>query len=115
MKITIKQLRSLIRECINESTDERPFDDWLDELTVLCQASKEELLDQLGDGPAEAFERGLDPYDYYSKEAKSELSSSAGPEREICSMCNGSGEGMADGTRCRTCKGSGEVYGESVD
>jgi hypothetical protein len=24
-----------------------------------------------------------------------------------CSVCNGSGEGMYDGTRCRSCKGSG--------
>lgn len=28
----------------------------------------------------------------------------------ICGSCNGSGEGRADGTRCRTCKGRGEVY-----
>jgi hypothetical protein len=25
----------------------------------------------------------------------------------ICSSCNGSGEGMADGTKCRTCCGGG--------
>ena len=29
-----------------------------------------------------------------------------------CGSCNGSGEGIADGTRCRTCKGRGEVYVE---
>ena len=27
----------------------------------------------------------------------------------ICSRCNGSGEGMADGSTCPTCKGSGEI------
>ncbi len=27
----------------------------------------------------------------------------------ICSTCNGSGEGMYDGSTCRTCKGKGEV------
>lgn len=27
-----------------------------------------------------------------------------------CSACNGSGEGRADGTRCSTCKGRGEVW-----
>ena len=26
---------------------------------------------------------------------------------EICPACNGSGEGMYDGTRCRSCGGSG--------
>lgn len=28
---------------------------------------------------------------------------------EICGQCNGSGEGMHDGSRCGYCKGSGEV------
>ena len=28
-------------------------------------------------------------------------------ESEICSSCNGSGEGMYDGTRCSCCGGSG--------
>jgi hypothetical protein len=28
-------------------------------------------------------------------------------DNEICAACNGSGEGMYDGTRCGTCKGSG--------
>lgn len=29
-------------------------------------------------------------------------------EPEICATCNGSGEGMYDGTRCSSCGGSGE-------
>ena len=29
-------------------------------------------------------------------------------EPGICPACNGSGEGMHDGTRCVTCKGAGE-------
>jgi len=27
----------------------------------------------------------------------------------ICSHCNGSGEGMHEGTTCKLCKGDGEV------
>jgi len=30
-------------------------------------------------------------------------------EGGYCAVCNGSGEGMYDGTRCPTCKGKGEV------
>jgi len=30
-------------------------------------------------------------------------------EITICSRCNGSGEGCADGTRCAVCRGKGEV------
>ena len=30
-------------------------------------------------------------------------------ESVICSTCNGSGEGMYDGSTCRTCRGDGEV------
>lgn len=29
------------------------------------------------------------------------------PEELTCTTCNGSGEGMYDGTRCRSCNGSG--------
>lgn len=32
------------------------------------------------------------------------------PEPGICPACNGSGEGMHEGTTCRTCKGEGECY-----
>jgi len=28
-------------------------------------------------------------------------------EENYCSSCNGSGEGIADGIRCTTCKGKG--------
>ena len=31
---------------------------------------------------------------------------------EICHRCNGSGEGMYDGSRCGFCHGTGEVQGE---
>jgi len=27
----------------------------------------------------------------------------------LCACCNGSGEGMRDGSRCHTCKGKGEI------
>lgn len=33
----------------------------------------------------------------------------------ICSTCNGSGEGMYDGSTCRTCKGKGEVPCECTE
>ena len=33
-------------------------------------------------------------------------------EDELCPDCNGSGEGMYDGTRCRTCKGQGVLTTE---
>lgn len=36
-------------------------------------------------------------------------------ESVICSDCNGSGEGMYDGSRCSTCRGSGEVEVEIND
>ncbi len=29
--------------------------------------------------------------------------------RVICDRCNGSGEGMTDGSVCSTCRGSGEI------
>jgi len=30
-------------------------------------------------------------------------------EPELCTQCNGSGEGMCDGTRCSSCHGKGTV------
>jgi len=33
-------------------------------------------------------------------------------ESVICSGCNGSGEGMYEGSRCRDCGGSGEILVE---
>ena len=36
-----------------------------------------------------------------------ELAEQAQNEPSICTACNGSGEGMYDGTRCRSCGGSG--------
>lgn len=36
-------------------------------------------------------------------------------EYVYCSACAGSGEGMAEGTTCRTCKGSGEVWQAYVE
>lgn len=34
---------------------------------------------------------------------------------EICSTCNGSGEGPADGTICWSCQGSGVEWVEDED
>lgn len=31
-------------------------------------------------------------------------------DAEICPACNGSGEGMHDGSVCRTCGGRGEIF-----
>ena len=36
------------------------------------------------------------------------------PDSFICSACNGSGEGMYDGSRCPVCKGHGEVPNENI-
>ena len=36
-------------------------------------------------------------------------------EDEICPACNGSGEGMYDGSRCYKCHGIGELSGRSDD
>lgn len=36
-------------------------------------------------------------------------------EDEICSACNGSGEGMYDGSRCYKCKGTGNEPVEIED
>ena len=33
----------------------------------------------------------------------------AAPLEQLCTACDGSGEGQHDGTRCYKCKGSGEV------
>jgi len=33
-------------------------------------------------------------------------------EPVMCSHCSGSGEGMADGSRCIVCRGSGVMRGE---
>ena len=36
-------------------------------------------------------------------------------ESEICSACNGSGEGSYDGSSCFVCRGRGEVPAEEID
>lgn len=36
-------------------------------------------------------------------------------EPSICASCNGSGEGMYDGTRCSRCGGSGEERGDDEE
>ena len=38
-----------------------------------------------------------------------------GYEELLCAYCNGSGEGMHDGTTCTHCKGSGVHYVLSED
>lgn len=39
----------------------------------------------------------------------SEYEDSFQPYYVICNNCNGSGEGMVDGSVCQTCKGYGEI------
>ncbi len=36
-------------------------------------------------------------------------------EKPVCTNCNGSGEGMHDGTKCTMCKGSGVESVEKED
>ena len=38
-----------------------------------------------------------------------------GGEGEICAACNGSGEGMYDGSTCGVCGGEGEVWVEITE
>ena len=51
-------------------------------------------------------------YDDYLDDARDQarLMADDGPDSElgICPACNGSGEGMHEGTTCTTCKGAGE-------
>ncbi len=37
------------------------------------------------------------------------------PEPGVCPNCSGSGEGRYEGTRCSSCKGTGESVGDSDD
>lgn len=72
--------------------------------------------------------RGIDnadDYDRYMDRRQEELEARddarmdaqlTGPtESEICSACNGSGEGAYDGSCCMVCGGSGEVEVEEVE
>jgi DnaJ-class molecular chaperone len=36
-------------------------------------------------------------------------------ETVMCGVCNGSGEGRADGTRCPVCRGLGEIAEDPED
>ncbi len=46
-----------------------------------------------------AFKKGLKYAQIMSEEVEE--------EPEVCPNCNGSGEGMHDGTKCSVCKGTG--------
>ena len=51
-------------------------------------------------------------HDYDDDKDYDRLMADDGPddvEPGICPACNGSGEGMHEGTTCRTCKGEGEI------
>src|SRR5271166_3118030 len=50
------------------------------------------------------------PYDISTPNPEQEEDDN-GDEEEYCSSCNGTGEGMYDGTRCYACKGSGIAGG----
>lgn len=43
------------------------------------------------------------------EEDDEDYSQEADDEPELCGQCNGSGEGMYDGSRCGTCRGSGVI------
>ena len=36
-------------------------------------------------------------------------------EEDICPVCSGSGEGMTEGSTCRSCKGTGTIWVEIDD
>lgn len=53
--------------------------------------------------------------DYWERFDHEHDAPSGATQSVICSACNGSGEGMFDGSRCSTCGGSGEVEEEICD
>ena len=61
---------------------------------------------------AEELERD-NPYNQWMHEdlqhEEREDSRAADDEPALCPTCNGSGEGMYEGTRCHACKGKGEL------
>ena len=62
------------------------------------------------------YEYGTDA-DYYSDEEDRDYDepSCKSCEDDLCTNCNGSGEGMYDGSRCYVCKGKGTVPTLSED
>jgi len=50
-----------------------------------------------------------DVYDQYSHKETEEPVVEVTEEPGYCTACNGSGEGMYDGSVCNTCKGKGEI------
>ena len=58
------------------------------------------------------WENGFTPGDPCPEE---DCPSNFPDELEICNQCNGSGEGMYDGTTCGKCGGSGEIDYRETD
>ena len=58
--------------------------------------------------PCFDYDEGWRDYDHHEYEI--DKPSAVEGEMGICPSCNGSGEGMYDGSRCDTCGGSGEVF-----
>ena len=56
------------------------------------------------------YEHGTDA-DYYNDEPECDYDepNTKTYEEDLCTNCNGSGEGMYDGSRCYVCKGKGTV------
>ena len=50
------------------------------------------------------------PYRHPASAGWSEPDDGEQYEEQYCGSCAGSGEGMYDGSRCSTCKGSGTEY-----
>lgn len=52
-----------------------------------------------------------DDDEQYARDEACDMADECDDEYEpgICTHCNGSGEGMYDGTRCNWCKGKGEI------
>ena len=53
----------------------------------------------------------MNPEDEEPREGYTDDEGPVEEEHGYCEDCAGSGEGAADGTTCRTCRGSGETRG----
>ena len=92
---TLKQQVELLCEAFAEMPDER-----LAEVIDLMAAGR---LAEAG----KAVIHGLSEDDYICGSIRDEWDAANPDGDEICIHCNGSGEGMHDGTRCSVCHGSG--------
>lgn len=84
------------------------------EQCYIFQNGKDKFGNDVVDDFLEHFDIEMDKMEFISRfpkliQALQDHVANCQNEAPICSSCNGSGEGMYDGSTCRTCKGSGEA------